>query len=102
MRKIIFIATFAGIVWSCGGGAAPGTEQKPLTGEAVYKTHCAICHGKDGRKGVAGAKMIPESKLDLQERILLITRGKGSMMPYKDILSEKEIARVATYTTTLE
>ena len=46
--------------------------------------------------------MIPESKLDLQERIALITNGKGSMMPYKDILSKDEIARVAEYTLTLE
>lgn len=68
----------------------------------IYKKQCAICHGNNGRKGLAGAKMIPESKLDLQERIALITNGKGSMMPYKDILSKDEIARVAEYTLTLE
>lgn len=73
-----------------------------MTGVEIYKKQCAICHGKDGRKGLAGAKMIPESKLDLQERIVLITQGKGSMMPYKDILSKDEIARVAEYTLTLE
>jgi cytochrome c6 len=100
--RIFFIAALAGIIWSCSGTADAGAEKAPLTGEAIYKKQCAICHGKDGRKGLAGAKMIPESKLDLQERIALITQGKGSMMPYKGILTKNEIALVAEYTLTLE
>ncbi|MCA1752538.1 MAG: cytochrome c [Cryomorphaceae bacterium] len=102
MKRILFIAALAGIIWSCGGSSGATAEKTALTGVEIYKKQCAICHGNNGRKGLAGAKMIPESKLDLQERIALITNGKGSMMPYKDILSKDEIARVAEYTLTLE
>lgn len=103
MRGLIAIACVLSVVLSCGtGGDAESGGSDSLSGESLYKTHCAICHGADGKKGLAGAKMIPESELSLDERIALITNGKGSMMPYRGVLSKEEIARVAAYTLTLE
>lgn len=46
--------------------------------------------------------MLPDSRLSVEERVLLITHGKGTMMPYKGILSKEEIRQVAEYTLTLK
>ena len=93
------------LVWACSTGSGEknlDASKKPVTGQSVYKTHCAICHGDDGRKGFAGAKLLPESMLSVAERVALITRGKGAMMPFADVLKTDEIKAVAEYTTTLK
>ena len=64
----------------------------------LYNKNCGICHGENGRKGLAGAKILPNSGLDLNERIAIITYGKGQMMPYKELLSKDEIKAIAEYT----
>ena len=104
MARNGFIIALMAVVWSCGS-AAEGERDETKTavsGQAIYNTHCAICHGADGRKGLAGAKMLPDSRLSVEERVLLITHGKGTMMPYKGILSKEEIRQVAEYTLTLK
>ncbi len=104
MGKCLSIIFFALLFAACstGNGDAGEKREAPQEGSAIYNTHCAICHGNDGRKGLAGAKMIPESTLSMDERIALITNGKGSMMPYRGILSKEEIKRVAEFTLTLD
>lgn len=103
MRERMAIAGVLLVVLSCNtGGDADRRGSEPVSGKALYKTHCAICHGADGKKGLAGAEMIPDSDLSLDERITLITNGKGNMMPYRGVLSKEEIARVAAYTLTLD
>lgn len=87
---------------SCNSGTPEGERIKKDEGEIVaekiYNTHCGICHGDDGKKGLAGAKILPESQLSVKERIVLITKGKGNMMPYERVLSPEEIETVANYT----
>ncbi len=75
--------------------------EKKISGYQIYKTHCRLCHGVDGKMGLNGAKAIPDSELSLEERILHISNGKGAMQPYKNILSEAQIEAVAKYTMTL-
>lgn len=104
MRSSLILFFVLAIVWSCG--SAGESENGRIIGEdlgkQLFKTNCAICHGDDGRKGLSGAKMIPESELSVKQRIQLINQGKGNMMPYRGLLSEEEIAAVANYTTTLK
>ncbi len=99
--RYIIIALLA-LVWACGGGETQTETDPTALGKKLYKTQCSICHGDDGRKGLSGAKLIPESALDVKQRITLITKGKGNMMPYAGILSEEEIEAVAAYTMTLK
>jgi mono/diheme cytochrome c family protein len=47
--------------------------------------------------GLNGAKSIPESQLNLEDRIKHITNGKGAMQPYKGVLTVEEIKAVAAY-----
>lgn len=104
MRNILIIFSVLVFAWACGGSSdnAESNAKGEEMGMQLFKTNCAICHGDDGRKGLSGAKMIPDSELSVAERIMLITQGKGNMMPYQGLLSEEEIKAVATYTTTLK
>ena len=106
-KNIVLVFAFIVIlIFSCGGpssndpSAAP-SKTKEISGYQIFKTHCRLCHGADGRMGLNGAKSIPDSELSLEERILHITNGKGAMQPYKGVLSEAKIKAVAEYTMTL-
>ncbi len=103
MKKVLFIlgSLVLIIAYSCGNDQ-PRKEVDEISGKSLFERHCAICHGEDGRKGFADAKILPESELDLKQRIVLITNGKKSMMPYRGILSEDEIEAVAEYTLTFK
>ncbi len=102
MRSSAFISIFCLLVWSCGGDGSSQSTDEEISGAKIYKTHCAICHGDDGRKGFADAKILPESALTLEERIQLITNGRNTMMPYSGVLSKEEIEAVAEYTLSLK
>ncbi|NQX90617.1 MAG: cytochrome c, partial [Flavobacteriales bacterium] len=64
---------------------------------ALYDQKCGICHGRDGKLMVGGAPDLTKSSLSLAERITLITNGKGTMPPQKDILSQEQIVALAKY-----
>ncbi|HTF81977.1 MAG TPA: SirB2 family protein [Cytophagales bacterium] len=70
-------------------------------GKAVYETACVSCHGPDGKLQAGGAKDLTKSSQDLEQRIRIITKGKGLMQSFEGRLTEDEIKAVATYTTTL-
>jgi len=101
MKYFILVSLVLVFMGSCNSsGHSEGNQRGDVV--KIYNRNCGICHGKDGRKGLAGAKLLPESELNLKERIAIITNGKGQMMPYKNILSEKEIKAIAEYTMTFE
>ena len=66
-------------------------------GKKVYLLNCVVCHGKDGKKGLGGAKDLTqiESNKALQREIIL--NGKGAMTPFKGRLSEEQIEAVIEY-----
>jgi len=101
-RTITILGLILLLVWSCGDGGEPQTEANDISGEALYRTHCAICHGENGRKGFADARILPDSQLNLEQRIQLIANGRGTMMPYRGVLTEEEIKEVARYTLSLK
>ena len=101
-RNSFYLLTLL-IIWSCGSNSGDAVAEKPeQTASELFKTHCAICHGSDGRKGFAGAKLLPESILTIDERIAIITKGKGAMMAYESVMTSAQIKAVAEYTTTLK
>lgn len=78
------------------------TQSVEEKGKAVFETACTACHGVDGKLMAGGAKDITLSKLTVDERIVLITKGKGLMQAFGGSLTEEQIKAVATYTTTLK
>lgn len=109
MKKLAIFAFVVASIYACGSKDASknnntvsSSDSKPkVDGAAVYKQHCELCHGVDGKLGVNGSKDLTVSELDLNERIAQISKGKGLMIAYENILSLSEIKAVAEYTMTL-
>ena len=102
MKYTYFIAgliLFMGIVGACGENAEP---KKTETGGDIFKQYCQTCHGGDGKLGLNGAKDLTVSALSIEQRLELITNGKGVMTPFRSILSPEQIRAVAEYTLTLK
>ena len=82
------------------------------TGQQVYRTHCAECHGDngDGNGFAAGSLPIPIMPTDFTRELLsedaalrALRRGVAgtSMAPWGDRLSEQEMGAVTAYVRSL-
>lgn len=105
-RIVLAASVVAGI--GCGGEAPSGSEA--ATGGAVisaaeaaktYALKCGMCHGEDGKLMLAGAPDLSASNLSREDRIALITYGKGTMPPQQGVLDDAAIAAVADHLETL-
>ena len=77
------------------------TDGGPPSGAKLFHTYCTLCHGKDGRLGINGAKDLTVSILTRDEMIALVGNGKGVMAAYKNVLSPAEIEAVVAHVRTL-
>jgi cytochrome c6 len=108
MAKYIIFLCLALAVFACGSKENGNTvkdssSSKPaVDGAKIFKQNCELCHGADGKLGANGSKDLTVSELDMNERIARVTKGKGLMMPYENILSLAEIKAVVEYTMTLK
>lgn len=106
MKKLGFFALLVFVVIACAQKenktASSSSESKPVVdGSKIFKQNCALCHGQDGKLGANGSKDLTISELDLNERIAMVTKGKGVMMPFENILTLSEIKAVAEYSMAL-
>jgi cytochrome c5 len=72
-----------------------GVEISSNDGKALYEANCKLCHGTDGKLGMAGAKDLTLSALDVAGIKDLILHGKGAM-PAADVNDEQATA-IANY-----
>ena len=73
-------------------------EQLDETNPAkIYKMHCALCHGFNGKMMVNGAKDLTKATLPLEESVAQVYFGKGLMQPYKGVLTDPEIVAISKY-----
>ncbi len=112
MRASIVFAFIIAIVFACGEGkSAAGTKYASMdngttqaqvdslaAGKKVYQQFCVPCHGMDGKLGINGARDFAESDLKLEERIEVITNGRGMMTAFKKVLKPEQIKAAAEYT----
>ena len=63
----------------------------------LYKIHCAICHGINGKMKINGAKDLTKSTIPLEEAVAQVYFGKGLMNPFKGKLKDAEIVAVCKY-----
>ncbi|NNE26366.1 MAG: cytochrome c [Saprospiraceae bacterium] len=97
LKKLIMVCGFGVALYAC----APASKTN-IDAAKLYKTHCVICHGIDGKLGINGAKDLTVSPMTFKERVNNITNGAGTMQAFKDILSKEEIEALAKYTLTLK
>ena len=65
-----------------------------------YRTHCAMCHGDDGRPLMAGAPDFSRGQGLLKPDIRLLDRiksGKNACPSYQGILKDQQIFDVIAY-----
>jgi len=90
------------LLYACGGSggsaiAENDTAAQAHPGRKVYNTYCIVCHGSDGTMGANGAHNLKESTLSLEERILVITKGRNTMTAFEKVIDADKIAQVADY-----
>lgn len=78
-------------------------ENGNIDGSKVFSANCTSCHGENGALGASGAKNLQESTLSVEDIRHIVRNGSanGQMMPFKDMLSDEEIAAVAEYCISL-
>lgn len=111
MKKAITLVSLLTILVACSGGTekkandssteAAATSVKKIDGAKIYKTYCVTCHGIYGDMGASGAFNLTDSKLSIEERIEVITKGRNLMAPFEGLLSEEKIKAVAEHIETL-
>lgn len=83
---------------STGAAASSNVEISVPEAKRIYTMKCALCHGSDGKLMIGGAPDLTQSEMTHEERVAIITYGKGQMPPQKDVLTSAEIRAVAKYT----
>jgi mono/diheme cytochrome c family protein len=69
------------------------------TGETVYYSYCAFCHGADGTGIASGAADLNVALLKLTDDQIALTilEGKGNMDAYASTLDDQQVADVMAY-----
>jgi mono/diheme cytochrome c family protein len=94
-------ATFNVVLFMAFFSAIAQKQLPPLSGKQLFEKKCAKCHGKDGTKGLFGAKNLPASKLTDPELFSIICNGKKIMPSWQKKLSMDEISAVIEYIKTM-
>ena len=73
-------------------------------GAALYREHCALCHGPAGRPVLPGTPDLSRPAALLQpDRSLLagIRNGRGAMPAYQGVLRDRDILDIVAHLRTL-
>lgn len=91
------------LMLACAATEGGSKEDKaPLgPGGSVFRSQCAMCHGKDGKLSMSGAKDLTKSTLTKEEMNAIVTYGKGGMIGFGRTLSKKQIEEVVDHVRTL-
>ncbi len=103
MRSFVHLVLLGSVFLACGSSAEPqhANGAAPGEGELLYNMQCANCHGRKGNMGVGGAKDLSVSTLSRDSMITVVTRGRGTMMPYGELLDRKQIQAVVDHAMSL-
>ncbi len=105
-QTFFFTALSAVLILSCANAAENDSALPPtggrVNGAKIFSTYCTLCHGKDGKLGLSDAKDLSVSLLSKEEMVAVVTNGRATMTPYKNVLSKAEIEAVVQHVRTLK
>lgn len=113
MRQIVVLLVLLGAFVIACNTSTPSNPQTATkegadsqtsgpSGALVYRERCVTCHGANGRMGNNGAKMLPESPLNVAQRIEVVTYGRNIMPAFEEMLTQEEIEAVVQFTMKLK
>lgn len=96
-----------GVANNGNSGSSGGTGGSGLNGEALFIQHCSVCHQKNGQglpgafPPLAGSPIVNDEDPTMMIQIILqgydARKEYAVMTPFGDILSNEEIAAIATH-----
>ena len=91
------------LLLSCAAAEGSPTDNGTPTsaGETIFMSECVMCHGRDGKLNMSGAKDLTKSMLTKEEMNAIVTHGRGGMIGFGKLLSEKQIEEVVDHVRTL-
>jgi len=60
---------------------------KSADAKKLFKNYCAICHGRKGNMQINGSKDLSKTKTSLAQRVAQIYFGRGTMTPFKNVIT---------------
>lgn len=100
----LLIATIAGTLTTLLLLSFATIEQRVRpgkTGQELFEKNCKQCHGKDGTRGLFGAKNLQTSQLDDEALYITIAKGRKIMPAWEKKMDTAELALVTAYVKTL-
>lgn len=99
MKKILLISGLAlFLFYSCRQANDRPTAKQTKPEEIVlYNKYCKGCHGKEGDLEFSGASNLKTSVLEYEEVMAVIANGRGNMMPYNKVLTERHMQLLTEY-----
>jgi mono/diheme cytochrome c family protein len=104
LKPLLLAACVVATIGSCGNSnsnaeaIAAADAFDPIR---TYNQKCGVCHGRDGKMMASGAPDLTASKISKDEIIAIVTYGKNTMPPQKDVLTPEQISAVADHVLTL-
>lgn len=80
--------------------AAPVQAADVQHGAALYRQHCALCHGPAGRPALPGTPDLSRPAALLQPDLSLlagIRNGRGAMPAYQGVLRDRDILDIVAH-----
>ncbi|MCC6815055.1 MAG: c-type cytochrome [Saprospiraceae bacterium] len=100
MLRLPFVLTICAFFFTCESNVKK--SDLPLTGKEIFRRNCVLCHGIKGNLMTNGAKDLRFSDLSLEDRILVISKGRNVMTGFGEKLTKEEIKLVAEFTISLK
>ena len=105
MTKRLALLAFAMVLATAAIVPYERSAEAQSTGEKLYKTKCAVCHGADGSGNTLTGKTFPMRDLrspEVQKQtdvqlIEVIAKGKKHMPGYEKSLKEAQIKDLVAY-----
>ncbi|MBK9717163.1 MAG: c-type cytochrome [Saprospiraceae bacterium] len=82
-EKFGIVSLILPFFWLLGCQNSPNDGSKLQNGKTLFKQYCVTCHGINGDLKTNGAIDLKHSVLTLDERILVITKGRNIMTSLK-------------------